>query len=242
MHRCRFLPYVLAAHLSLSFFLCATGARADPFTELANRRRLEVTLLHLPIDRVALGSLPVWDDKTKKLRLRVPGEVFDDTRPILILHLWATWCAPCKEEFGVWKELKERMQKQFGYDVGIVHIAMQTDAAGMPSFVRQVGDDMPVGPKFFDRDERLSHILRGALKGKEIPTLPLTLWLGPPRNVRQVMAGAIGNRTAEVLESTDRLLQSIRTLRDDMKKDIPREVEWDTFTRTGPCACPCVCN
>ena len=177
------------------------SAGADSFTELHNRRNLEIALLHLPVDRVVLGSLPVWDPQ-KGLRLRFPGEVFDDQRPVILLHLWATWCGPCKEEFALWKELRVRMQREFGADVAIVHVALQRDASAMSSFVQQLGDKLPPGPKYFDRDERLAKLLRTAFKGKELPALPVTLWLGPSRTVRQALAGSIGDRDSEVMEST----------------------------------------
>ena len=43
----------------------------------------------------------------QKLRLRVPGEAFDDSRPILILHLWATWCVPCRKEMPALDKLQQ---------------------------------------------------------------------------------------------------------------------------------------
>lgn len=52
------------------FLLLAFGSNAEagePISELLNQRRMEMRLLHLPIDRVVLGALPVFDAKTGKL-------------------------------------------------------------------------------------------------------------------------------------------------------------------------------
>ena len=108
-------------------------------------------------------------------------------------------------------------------------------------FVKQQGSKMPPGPKFFDQDGRLSNLLRAALKTKDLPILPITLWLGPGRTVRQALTGTISDRASEVMESTERVMRSIKFLREGMKH-LPKEEEWDTFTRIGPCRCPCMCN
>ncbi len=216
---------------------------AEALAELEYRRHLEQALLHMPIDRMVLGALQVWDEKTDKLRLRVPGESFDDSRPVLILHLWATWCDPCKEEMPLWRELASRMNKQFANEVRIVHIAMQSETQDMASFVRQIGNKMPFETKFFDDSERLAKLLRPAFKRKKgLPTLPITLWLGPARTVRQALVGTITDREAEVMDATDRLIRSLHYMRDQSKKPQSKDEEIDTFTSQAPCACPCICN
>lgn len=112
----------------------------------------------------------------------------------------------------------------------------------MPAFVHQVGDKLPSGPLFFDRDERLTAILRTAFKARELPTLPLTLWLGPGRIVKQAFVGTVNDRVHELMDSTERLIRSIKFLREAPRQQLSKEEDWDTFTRTGPCSCPCVCN
>jgi hypothetical protein len=75
-----------------------------------------------------------------------------------------------------------------------------------------------------------------------LPTLPMTLWLGPARTVRQAMVGTIRDRVGEVIDSTDRLLRSLHYLQNEYKKPLPKDEEIDVFTRQGPCSCPCICN
>jgi thiol-disulfide isomerase/thioredoxin len=220
-------------------------ARANPdalrVDDLLNRQRVEMKLLHVPIDRVVLNALPVWDEKTGKARLRVPGEVFDDIRPILLLHLWATWCGPCKEEFGAWKELGNQIQQRFSSEVNVVHIAMQQDATPLAGFVNKQGKNMPGGAKYLDEEERLSKLLQQALQRKDLPVLPITLWLGPGRTVRQVLVGAISGRVDDVLHSTERLVNDVKTMQKN-SHHLPKYSGEDVFTVESPCRCPCICN
>jgi hypothetical protein len=120
---------------------------------------------------------------------------------------------------------------------------MQKEPSGMVDFMRQMGDKLPFSAKFVDRDEQLLKVLLRAFGGADhLPTLPMTLWLGPARTVRQAMVGTIRDRVGEVIDSTDRLLRSLHYLQNEYKKPLPKDEEIDVFTRQGPCSCPCICN
>lgn len=179
-----------------------------PGSELELRRQ-EVRLLHLAIDRAALRTLLVWEPKIGTLRDARPGEVVDDSTPVMILHLWATWCEPCKEEFPLWQKLGPRLVEQHSGRVRIAHVALQNDSSDMASFVQQMQGKLPFPVKHFDRGERLVGALRKALAGKNL-TLPLTLLLDQERVVRQAFIGPISERRQELAESTARLIKLIQ--------------------------------
>lgn len=196
---------------------------APPGSEL-DLRRQEAELLHLPIDRTVLRSLSVWDAKPSALREARPGEIVDDSTPVMILHAWATWCEPCKNEFPMWKELGPRLVTQHRGRVRIVHVALQNDASDMASFVKEMRGKLPFPVQHFDRSERLANQIRDALPKKQM-TLPVTLVLDPDRFVRQAFIGSIAERWPELANSTGRLLHLVQLLDDEALK--PKPVQED---------------
>src|SRR5262245_27710455 len=115
-------------------------ARPVPVNISLETYRNEIGLLHHGVDRAALGVILVWDPANsgspppesisqdvfgdekpaprcgrtgKDLREARPGERVDDGTSLMILHLWATWCEPCKDELVMWSELGPRLVTQY---------------------------------------------------------------------------------------------------------------------------------
>lgn len=174
--------------------------------ELEIRRR-EVRFIHLALDRTALRDLRVWDPTTDALRDARPGEVIDDSTPVMILHLWATWCGPCKEEFPLWRQIEPGLVYQHKGRVRIAHVALQNDSAGMASFVKEMAGQLPFPLEHFDRNSRLADKLN--LVDKQL-ALPVTLLLDSERVVRQAFIGSIRNRREELIDSTARLARLVK--------------------------------
>jgi thiol-disulfide isomerase/thioredoxin len=61
---------------------------------------------------------------------------------IVILHLWATWCKPCKEEFPLF----EKLYRRYKDDIALLPIAI--DAKGtqeeIDAFAKELGVSFPV--------------------------------------------------------------------------------------------------
>lgn len=170
-------------------------------------RRRELRLLHFPLDRAALRTLLIWDSRRDVLRDARPGEVVDDSTPVMVLHLWATWCTPCKEEFPIWREVGATLDAQHKGRVRIAHVAMQNDSAGMARFVGEMQDRLPFPLNHFDRNERLADRLK--LVDKQL-NLPLTLILDQDRVVRQAFIGPISQRRQELVDSIARLMRLVK--------------------------------
>jgi thiol-disulfide isomerase/thioredoxin len=83
---------------------------------------------------------------------------------VVVLNLWATWCAPCREEMPA----LDRLQAQFaGRDV--VVLALSVDRAG-PERVQQFLDEIGVKHLHVYRDPKAA-----ATRALKVPGLPATI-------------------------------------------------------------------
>lgn len=180
----------------------------DPESLEIKVRQRERELLHLPIDRTALSSLAVWDPQTNFLRKALVDEIVDGEASLTVIHLWATWCTPCVEDFPIWRELKRDVRLDVSRRVRILHVALQRDSSSMANFVESLGARHPASIWYFDRDERLAGQLRPAFNN-QAPSLPLTILLDKRRIVRQAFFGPIKDRRKELTDSMMRLLRLI---------------------------------
>lgn len=195
--------------LHIAVFMQLSTAPVDQVSIELETRRRESGLLHMALDKTALRTLSVWEPQTDALRDIRPGEAADDGSPVLILHLWATWCVPCKEELPLWGAVGQHLTARHKGSVRIVHVALQNDSTDMASFVSQIQGKLPAPIRYVDRNEVLKARLRQAF-GNNQPPLPLTLVLDSGRVVRQAFLGSIYDRRQELVDSTARLLRLIR--------------------------------
>lgn len=201
-------------HVGLYFQLAAT-LTASP----AETHRQEVALLHQVIDPGSLRELDVWDEQAAEWRKPSAAEIADDRTPVLLVHFWASWCKPCREEFPVWRDLMPRLQALYQGKVRILYVALQTNNSDMEQFLAENKDRVPRAPWYLDVGERLAAPLRKGLPEDRFP-MPVTLWLDRQRVVRQAVAGSIIQRRAEVVDSIARMVRLSDQL-DRLAKPVP---------------------
>lgn len=83
---------------------------------------------------------------------------------VVVLNLWATWCAPCREEMPS----LDRLQTQFA-DRDVVVLALSVDRAG-PDRVRQFLAEIGVDAVHVYRDPKAA-----ATRTLKVPGLPATI-------------------------------------------------------------------
>ena len=124
--------------------LVAAGARADA-----------------PIATAAPQPLPPLTFETLDGQ---PASLADFAGKVVVLNLWATWCAPCREEMpGL-----DRLQAQFA-DRDLVVLALSVDRAG-PERVRKFLDEVGVKQLHVYRDPKAA-----ATRAVKVPGLPATI-------------------------------------------------------------------
>lgn len=83
---------------------------------------------------------------------------------VVVLNLWATWCAPCREEMPA----LDRLQAMFA-DRDVIVLALSVDRAG-PERVQKFLDDIGVQHLHVYRDPKAA-----ATRALKVPGLPATL-------------------------------------------------------------------
>jgi thiol-disulfide isomerase/thioredoxin len=84
---------------------------------------------------------------------------------VVVLNLWATWCAPCREEMPS----LDRLQARFADQEDVVVLALSVDRAG-PERVREFLDEVGVQRLHVYRDPKAA-----ATRALKVPGLPATL-------------------------------------------------------------------
>lgn len=181
---------------------------------------LEASLLHRPI---SLSGLKVYSRQHSAWQpLRPP------TARVVVVNLWERTCQPCMAEFPEFAKLVAEWKQKEKTDVQFLFIADPPDATSAADVVsfwttplvdelasRCPGTHMPHGSKAScliplpdldpvraDNDELARAV------GSE--SRPLTLLLDGQGTVRQVFAGALAGRSAQLSDAIGRLLRTLR--------------------------------
>lgn len=138
------------------------------------------------------GNVPGYKMKTlagKRISLK------DYRGSPLLLNFWATWCAPCRKEFPIIKEIENK----FGKD-GLVVLAINVDdtrtISAVKSFVsaHSLNFTIPLDP-----NRKLLNNFRGS-------ALPLTVLIDASGNVVRIYTGFLGMWEEEIYRQLSELV------------------------------------
>jgi len=93
-----------------------------------------------------------------------PASLADFAGKVVVLNLWATWCAPCREEMPS----LDRLQAQFA-DRDLIVLTLSVDRAG-PERVQKFLDEIGVRQVHVYRDPKAA-----ATRAVRVPGLPATI-------------------------------------------------------------------
>lgn len=214
-----------ALSFTVTLFLAgAASAAASPAppavrTSAECTNRDETALLH---HRLTMPSLSVWEGPRQEWRSLLPREGPPTNLKIRVVHLWGTWCGPCKDEFPIIKQMDLQIRRSYQGAVQFVYIAdsLSTNAA-MKTFMEKHHDDMPAGLLYHDDENKLAMDLLAVLpqgsvvEGRtEAPSerqlnLPITLLVDPDDVVRQAFVGSVMARRPELVNGIAQLYRAV---------------------------------
>jgi thiol-disulfide isomerase/thioredoxin len=166
----------------------------------------EPLLLHRQVNPSALRAFQIWDTHLATWRAVEPREVPGERAAVIVLHLWADWCKPCREEFPALRGILEETDKLYGARVQFVLLSETSLPEAMRAFLEKEKERIPRGPHYLDTGEALADSLR-----TELPTAlsyPVTLVLDSQRMIRHAIVGSVASRRLELLTAISRLTRS----------------------------------
>lgn len=119
----------------------------------------------------------------------VPLELSDFAGQVVVLNVWASWCAPCRAEAGALEEVALQFE-----DKGVQFLGLNTrdSQAAAQAFIRNYGVTYP---SLVDTDGRIQLLFNDSLPPQAIPSTIVIDQLG------RVAARALGTVTAATLRA-----------------------------------------
>lgn len=171
------------------------------------------SLIGKRIDARNLSLLQHWRDG----RWRDPKEEISapirQSAQAIVLHLWAPWCAPCREELPRIGQLRQKLSKRYGTRTQLLLITEQTPPAQMAEFLseqpKRGSQDsqatlFAVSDQYHDPIGQIWESIKGRCAENK---LPVTLVLSPDRVIVSASVGAMNDESA-LLGSIDSLVSS----------------------------------
>lgn len=188
-------------------------------------REEERRLVGRALPQRVLDQLEVWDQRFTEWRKPEGKEIDASKAPIIVLHLWATWCQPCLAELALWQTLGPNLLASAPGRVRVLHVAIRSGSSDMERFVLQHRARLPAESLHGDVTSELlttlsTHLAApspaagkrvsaskssrgvGSASSPELPSLPIpmTLVMNSQRVIQLALVGSVQSRAAELLK------------------------------------------
>lgn len=181
-----------------------TAAAASPEAQAVDAAQRETELVRsrqpFPLTPELLSALEVWDKR--EFRALTPATLPNVSARVVLVHLWADWCGPCRDELPVWRVLLPELAKKYGSQLAVLFIAETTGQAELERFLDDQRARLPAVPMYFDPTEQFSKKLKARLRGSNV-LLPVTLVLDGRREIRFAIVGSFLRKKAQLLEALE---------------------------------------
>lgn len=197
-------PYRLPMmkRLILAGLISCTAAQASAEVKSTN----PVFLLHTPIAPALFQKLRIWDAKEDEWRATTASEKPVTNAAVVVVHLWADYCAPCREEFPLLRDLAKQVEAKYKDRVSFLYLCETSSSTEVARFFTTNRTRMPTGPYYQDTGESIANVLRANIAGGQL-SLPVTVLLDEKRIVRQAIIGPITPHRGELAAGIAKLVQ-----------------------------------
>lgn len=165
----------------------------------------ESFLLHTPVAPALLDGLRIWDSLEHKWRAPRAGEAPAQKAAVLVVHIWADYCKPCRQEMPLLRDFAQRLTQEHSGRVAVIYVAETPSSLEMDRFLTEEQARMPRAPQYLDTDEKLAQIIRANRPSREL-TLPVTLLLDEQRVIRQAVIGPMAASRAALFAGVAKLV------------------------------------
>lgn len=162
--------------------------------------------LNARLDLSLLRKLSVYEPQTAEWRTLRADEIPGQRGKLIVLHLWAEWCGPCKEELPLWKELTHQLQAARKDQLEFVFLSVSHGPLEARQYIVENRARFPRAPLFYDTSSAIGGVLRGLSLSDELP-LPTTLLIDDRGVIRYGFIGSVAARTAGLRQAINRILQ-----------------------------------
>ena len=170
----------------------------------------EAYLLHTLIPGALLKEVRIWNAQEDEWRTPRREELPRLGSAVTVLHFWAHYCAPCRQEFPILRDLAKQLEALYVGQVSFVYLCESSSSTEAGRFFASNRQSMPSGPHYQDSGEAIANLLRDNIPGGQL-SLPTTVLLDDRLAIRQAVVGSIATHRGAIAAGIAKLVKLAAT-------------------------------